>query len=160
MEKGFLRIIQDNEGLLYKIINAYCDDIDDREDLYQEIIFQLWKSFPRFKGQSKISTWMYRVALNTAISNFKKGSKRKNLVSIHDFELHIGEEHNHEEEERLKIFYQALKQLTKIERAVIMLFMDGKSYEEMAEILGLTTSNIGVKLNRTKNKLKEMLKDY
>ena len=160
MEKGFLKIIQDNEGLLYKIINAYCDNADDREDLYQEIIFQLGKSFPKFKGHSKLSTWMYRVALNTAISNFKKGTKRRNSVSIHDFELHIGEEHNHEEEERLKLFYQALKQLSKIERAVIMLFMDGKSYDEMAEVLGLSTSNVGVKLNRTKNKLKEMLKNY
>ena len=159
MEDTFLNLINNHSGLLYKVINAYCDDASEKEDLYQEIVFQLWKAFPHFKGNSKITTWMYRVGLNTAITFFKKAKRTKNSTDIEDYKNHFSEEMDFEESEKLALFYNELKTLGKVERALIVLFLEGKSYEEIAEITGLTVSNVGVKLNRTKNKLKEKLRD-
>jgi len=159
LEETFLNLINNHSGIIYKVINMYCDEASDKEDLYQEIVYQLWKSFPHFKGQSKMTTWMYRVGLNTAITFFKKAKRNEGQTNISGYENHFAEEMDFEEAERLKTFYAEIKRLGKVERALIVLFLEGKSYEEMAEITGLSVSNVGVKLNRTKNKLKEKLKD-
>jgi RNA polymerase sigma-70 factor (ECF subfamily) len=157
VEESFLQLINGNSALVYKIINAYCDDEVEKDDLYQEIIFQLWKAFPTFKGKSKMTTWMYRVALNTALTYFKKSSRTRKQDSIENYHQHFAEEMDYEEKEKLELFYNQLKKLGKVERALVMLYLDGKSYEEIAEITGLTVSNVGVKLNRTKQKLKNQL---
>jgi RNA polymerase sigma-70 factor (ECF subfamily) len=160
LEESFLQLINGNAGLVYKIINAYCDEREEKEDLYQEIVYQLWKAFPSFQGKSKITTWMYRVALNTALTYFKKSQPIRKQDQLEQYEEHFSEEMAYEEKEKLSLFYEALKTLGRIERAIVMLYLDGKSYEEIADITGLSTSNVGVKLNRTKKKLKYQLTDW
>lgn len=136
----------------------YMDAPEDREDLEQEIIFQLWRSYDRYKGDSKFSTWMYRVAINTAITYFKKDKRRPDNVEL-DTQLDIELDENSFESERLAHFYQAVKKLTRIEKAIILLFIEGNSHQSIAESLGITPVNVRVKLNRTKKKLKEIIKE-
>jgi RNA polymerase sigma factor (sigma-70 family) len=136
----------------------YMDAPEDREDLEQEIIFQLWRSYDRYKGDSKFSTWMYRVAINTAITYFKKDKRRPDNVEL-DTQLDIELDENSFESERLAHFYQAVKKLTRIEKAIILLFIEGNSHQSIAESLGITPVNARVKLNRTKKKLKEIIKE-
>lgn len=136
----------------------YMDAPEDREDLEQEIIFQLWRSYDRYKGDSKFSTWMYRVAINTAITYFKKDKRRTDNVEL-DTQLDIELDENSFESERLAHFYQAVKKLTRIEKAIILLFIEGNSHQSIAESLGITPVNGRIKLNRTKKKLKEIIKE-
>ncbi len=136
----------------------YMDAPEDREDLEQEIIFQLWRSYDRYRGDSKFSTWMYRVAINTAITYFKKDKRRTDNVEL-DTQLDIELDENSFESERLAHFYQAVKKLTRIEKAIILLFIEGNSHQSIAESLGITPVNARVKLNRTKKKLKEIIKE-
>ena len=151
---AFVAIIKENEGILYKITRVYTDTIEDQKDLYQEIVYQLWKSFDSFKGNSKISTWMYRIALNTAIAYLNKSKKRVRQVRL-DFELSNPiDEKDSTTEERLKILYEMIKQLNVIEKGLILLFLEGKSYEEIANITGFSNSNVGTRLSRIKKKLK------
>ena len=156
MEKEFLEVIHDHQRIVHKVCRVYRDNKEDQEDLFQEIIYQLWKSYSGFKGESKISSWIYRIALNTAIAVY-----RKSKISIdyyEDFPEHIHPSNDKtisENEERL---FWALRQLNDSEKAVISLYLEDFSYQEIAAITGLSESNVGVRLNRIKNKLKEILK--
>lgn len=156
MEKEFLKVIHDYQKIIYKICRVYRDSREDQEDLFQEIVYQLWKSYPSFKGESKISSWIYRIALNTAIAIYRKS---KILIDYYqEFPEHIqpsDEKTISENEERL---FWALRKLDDSEKAVISLYLEDFNYQEIAEITGLSESNIGVRLNRIKNKLKEVLK--
>ena len=156
MEKEFLEVIHDHQGIVHKVCRVYRDNKEDQEDLFQEIIYQLWKSYSGFKGESKISSWIYRIALNTAIAVY-----RKSKISIdyyEEFPEHIHPSNDKtisENEERL---FWALRQLNDSEKAVISLYLEDFSYQEIAAITGLSESNVGVRLNRIKNKLKQILK--
>lgn len=155
----FLKKIEQHRGILSKVTMMYCSNELDREDLEQEIIYHLWKSFSRFKGESLFSTWMYRVAVNTSITFSKKEKKRINILAIsQDFKpskaVLITEGNN-----RVTYFYQAVQQLNKIEKALIFLFLEGLSHKEIADNLGITVGNARVKLNRTKAKLQKIIKD-
>lgn len=151
---AFVAIIKENEGILYKITRVYTDTTEDQKDLYQEIVYQLWKSFDSFKGNSKISTWMYRIALNTSIASLNKRKKKVQQVNL-DFELlHVIEEKDTIIEEQLNLLYKTIKQLNVIEKGLILLFLEGKSYEEIALITGFSNSNVGTRLSRIKKKLK------
>lgn len=147
--------------MLYKVCRVYAYSDADRQDLFQEIVIQLWKAYPKFKGDSKISTWLYRVALNTAISGLRK---KKNLVT--SFEpTSIPEpagvcDQEHSEEERFQQMYQAIEQLNAVEKAIVMLYMEDRTYLEMEEILGLSQGNLRVKMNRIKEKLRQLTKNY
>jgi RNA polymerase sigma-70 factor (ECF subfamily) len=147
--------------MLYKVCRVYAYSDADRQDLFQEIVIQLWKAYPKFKGDSKISTWLYRVALNTAISGLRK---KKNLVT--SFEpTSIPEpagvcHQEHSEEERFQQMYQAIEQLNAVEKAIVMLYMEDRTYLEMEEILGLSQGNLRVKMNRIKEKLRQLTKNY
>jgi len=156
MEKEFLKIIHDFQKIIYKICRVYRDTREDQEDLFQEIVYQLWKSYPSFKGESKVSSWIYRIALNTAIAIYRKS---KILIDYYqEFPEHIqpsDEKTISENEERL---FWALRKLNDSEKAVISLYLEDFNYQEIAEITGLSESNVGVRLNRIKNKLKEILK--
>lgn len=158
MEKEFLQIIQKNQGIIHKVCNIYCDYEDDRNDLFQEIVAQLWKSYPSFKGQSKFSTWMYRVALNTAITSFKKSKRRpdQSRLTYDNFELE-SEKYDTETEENIKSLHRAIAQLTGIEKSIVLLFLENKKYEEIAEITGITQNYVRVKMNRIKKKLKKLM---
>lgn len=158
MEKEFLQIIKANQGIIHKVCNIYCDDQDDRDDLFQEIVAQLWKSFASFREESKFTTWMYRVALNTAITTFKKTKRRpdQNRLTIDNFQVK-DESYNAEDEEGIKNLLRAVTQLTGIEKSIVLLFLENKKYEEIAEITGITQNYVRVKMNRIKKKLKKFM---
>lgn len=158
MEKEFLQIIQKNQGIIHKVCNIYCDQEDDRNDLFQEIVAQLWRSYPTFRKESKVSTWMYRVALNTAITTFKKRKRRpdQNRLTYENFQLEdVG--YDTETEEQIKSLHKAVNNLTGIEKSIVLLFLENKKYEEIAEITGITQNYVRVKMNRIKKKLKKLM---
>jgi len=159
-ETQFLQLIGENKGILYKICKIYQDDPEDRDDLLQEMILQLWRAFDSFRGDSKFSSWMYRVALNTAIVFFKKQKRRPDDQPMpvqfdHADDLSAAEE----KEEKLAIFYKAVQQLNKVEKALIYLYMEDQPYDDIAATLGITALNVRVRLNRVKNKLKDIVKE-
>jgi len=136
----------------------YCDTEEDRNDLFQEIVAQLWKSYPSFRKESKVTTWMYRVGLNTAITTFKKSKRRpdQNRLTYENFQI-ADENHETETEENIKLLHRAVEQLTGIEKSIILLFLENKKYEEIAEITGITQNYVRVKMNRIKKKLKKLM---
>lgn len=158
MEKEFLQIIQKNQGIIHKVCNIYCDHEDDRNDLFQEIVAQLWRSYPTFRKESKVSTWMYRVALNTAITTFKKQKRRpdQNRLTYDNFQFE-DEGYDTETEEQIKSLHKAVNNLTGIEKSIVLLFLENKKYEEIAEITGITQNYVRVKMNRIKKKLKKLM---
>ncbi|MDB9721070.1 RNA polymerase sigma factor [Winogradskyella sp.] len=157
-KKEFIQDIKENEGIIYKITRIYSNNTEDQKDLYQEIVYQLWKSYSSFKGNSKISTWMYRIALNTAISNLKKEKRRGSQVSIDNLLLNQMDQVDTVMEERITLLYAHIKELSIVERGIILLHLEGKSYDEIATITGFTNTNIGTRLARIKQKLKTQVK--
>jgi len=157
-ENEFLVLIEQHSGILYKVSRMYMDSEVDQEDLRQDIIFQLWKSIGKFKGDSQFSSWMYRVAINTSITYFKKDKRRPDKTEIKPNLDVVDEMEVDEKESQLAHFYKAVKTLNKIEKAIILLFIEGYSHNEIAKQLGLSSGNTRVKLNRTKQKIKELIK--
>lgn len=156
-EESFTRLIKENEGVIFKVTTIYTDSGQDQKDLYQEIVFQLWKSFDSFRNESKISTWMYRIALNTAIGQLKKRKKQSITTSIDQVVLRQTENYDTEFENRLKIVYKQIHQLNILEKGLILLLLEGKKYEEIAEITGLSETNVGTRISRIKQKLKSRI---
>jgi len=158
VEKQFEQHVRENELLIYKVCRIYASTSADREDLFQEIVIQLWNAYPKFKGQSKFSTWLYRVALNTAITGLRK--KKKFIESWEPSQLpeRMSDENTSREEELLQL-HKAIEQLTQVEKAIVMLYMEDRSYEEMEEILGMSQGNLRVKMNRIKEKLRQLTKN-
>ncbi|MFA4867396.1 MAG: sigma-70 family RNA polymerase sigma factor [Pedobacter sp.] len=157
-EKEFLEQIETHKGIIHKISKMYMDDEDDQKDLFQEIICQLWKSYDSFNHQSKFSSWMYRVALNTAIVYFKKQKRKEDLYETIGKEIEIPIDDAETKEIQLAHFYKALQQLDKIEKALMFYFLEDYSHREIGVNLGISEGNARVKLNRAKNKLKELIK--
>ena len=147
-----------HKGILYKVSRMYFDKPEDQQDLVQEIILQLWKSLNSFEGKSEFSSWMYRVALNTAIVFFKKEKRKQDNFTIIKNEPIDNEVFDSEKDQQLVHFYKAVKQLTKIEKAIIILLIEGYSGKKIAENLGLSEVNVRVKIKRTKNKLQKIIK--
>jgi RNA polymerase sigma factor (sigma-70 family) len=159
MEKEFIEMINKHRGILFKVSNLYCHQEEDKKDLFQEMVLQLWRSYPKFKSDSTGSTWMYRVALNTAISNFRKESRKPERRSILDSDFEIPDFSDFpRQSENLSMLKVAIDQLTQIEKAIIMLYLEEKSYEEISEIIGISKTNVGVKINRIKAKLEKIIK--
>ena len=152
-KKEFIEIIQRNEGIIYKVAKVYTDCNDDEQDLYQEIVYQLWKSFHAFRKESKISTWIYRIALNTSLTHFKKEKKKGDHVPINEAVLNQSETNDNLKEERIEILYDQLRKLNAIDKGIIFLYLEGKNYEEIANITGFTATNIGTRLGRIKRKI-------
>ena len=159
LENQFLDLVYKNQGIIYKICNLYCDNIADREDLKQEIILQLWNAYPNFKEEAKFSTWMYKVCLNTAIVQMKR-SKRRNISVSFSTELYEipGFDKSNQVDEEIKRMYGMIAQLNDIEKGIVMLYLDGNSYNEIGEVMGISAKNVGVKLVRIKKKLSKILK--
>ena len=159
MEQAFIEMINANRGTIFKVCNLYCRENENRKDLFQEIVLQLWKSYPFFRKEAANNTWVYRVALNTAISNFRKESKKPIKTSLTEEELQLPVIPDFsDEKEQLGLLNEAIDLLSEIEKAVIMLYLDEKSYDEIAEIIGISHSNVVVRLNRIKNKLSQIIK--
>ena len=156
MDKEFVRILNDHRALIFKVCRLYCSDPEDRKDLFQEIVVQIWKSLGSFRHESKLSTWMYRVALNTAITHLRKEKRAANAVPITGIDIPETDE-DEEREELLKQLFAAIENLDRIDKSIILLYLDEKSYEEISEITGLSKSNVGVRINRIKGKLSTTL---
>jgi RNA polymerase sigma-70 factor (ECF subfamily) len=153
LETTFKQWLGEHQGLIYRIVRAYGNTVQDEDDLFQDICLQLWLSIPRFEEKAKVSTWIYRVALNTALV-WNRGEKRRRrqrdrLVTFRPKE-HSDSVQSPEIVERL---YEAIRKLPKIDASVVLMHLDGLAYDEMSEILGISESNVGVKLNRAKKQL-------
>jgi RNA polymerase sigma factor (sigma-70 family) len=157
MQTAFLKLVDENQGIIYKVCKMYRDTKQDQEDLFQEIVFQLWKAFPSFRNESKASTWMYRIAINTAIAVFRK--QRVYLQDVEEIPESAHPVESIEQSENEERMFEALRKLNNAERAIISLYLEDYSYEEISEITGLTENNIGVQLHRIKNKLKILVND-
>ena len=154
LEKIFSEKVIESQGIIHKVCRMYCDDPEHRKDLFQEIIIQLWKSFPSFRNESKFSTWMYRVALNVAIQDLRKAKmKQQFFFQTNQFKDYSDDEKSDLQDERLKLMHKAIANLNKIEKAIVMLHLDEKSNEEIANIIGITQNYVRVKMNRIKTKL-------
>lgn len=152
----FLNTIKNHKGIIYKVANAYCMNSEDRKDLVQEIVIQLWRSFERYDPQFKLSTWIYRVALNVSISFFRKEKKRANIAQpIPDHVLLVEEEDLEEKSAELRVLQKFISELKELDRSLILLYLDEKSYADISAILGLSETNIATKISRIKNKLKQ-----
>lgn len=159
IQEAFIRLVSEHRGMLYKVCRLYCFSASDRQDLFQEIVYQLWRSYPSFRGEARISTWLYRIALNTAISGLRK--QRRLITSVdpgrlptewHDIQYPA------EKEEQLQLLYAAIDKLTEVEKALTMLYLEDKSYQEMEDILGISQNNLRVKMNRIRDKLRKITK--
>jgi RNA polymerase sigma factor (sigma-70 family) len=158
LEHKFVTELQDNQNIVHKVCTLYTDDRDSHNDLFQEITIQLWKAYPKFRGEAKFSTWMYRVALNTAITLYRKSKKR---IDTQDYESVIfkikADEYDETEEQQLKLMYKAVRQLGDVDKALVFLYLEEKNYTEISETLGITEVNARVKMNRIKTKLRTIL---
>ena len=152
----FLELIHRHQSIIHKICFVYCKNRTDRDDLQQEIILQLWKSFPSFKAYAAFSTWMYRVALNTAINQTRRPGLLIDSSSTSDLPYDPSDFYDLSEE--IQILYSAISQLRKVEKAIILLWLEEKSYEEIAEAIGISVKNVSVKLVRIRTRLAEIIK--
>ena len=154
VEKTFIELIKENERLIYKVCSIYVSDEFPMADLYQEVVYNLWKGFPKFRNDCSTSTWLYRVALNTCITGIRKELRRPQRVSILDLKENLIEPESMEE--NIREMYKLIYRLKTLERAIILLYLEEKSYQEIADITGLSLNNVAVKLKRIKDKLKKM----
>ena len=158
-QERFLSLLDEHKKILYKVAGSYCRNPEDRQDLIQEIVAQLWRSFGRYDESYRFSTWMYRIALNVAISFYRSESRRsRDTVPAEESVLEIADPRGSEEvEENLRLLWQQIDQLDKLDRALIILYLDGNRYDTIAEILGISETNVGTKLGRIKQKLRRDL---
>lgn len=158
LEHSFVDLLAKHQNIVHKICRLYTNHKDAHNDLFQEITIQLWKAFPKFRGESKFSTWMYRVALNTAITLYRKSTRTVNTQQFDGVEYKIkAEPYDDTEEQQLKLLYDAVHQLNDIEKALVFLYLEDKNYAEISETLGISEVNARVKMNRVKTKLKTIL---
>ncbi len=155
-EEAFTNLIKENEGIIFKISRVYCDTRENQKDLYQDIVFQLWKGFDRFRGDAKASTWMYRVALNTAFTFLRKEKRKGTAVEINNLHLKY-EPDDPILEERLAEMYAQIRQLSDVNKGIILLLLEGKKYEEIASITGFSRSKVATRISRIKEKLRTQL---
>lgn len=158
LEHEFVDNLERHQNIVHKICRMYTNDQDSHNDLFQEITIQLWKAYPKFRGDAKFSTWMYRVSLNTAITLYRKSKKdlRTQDFDAVSFKMK-SEEFNDETEQQLKLMYNAVKELNDIDKALVFLYLEDQPYREIAETLGISEVNARVKMNRIKKALKNIL---
>jgi RNA polymerase sigma-70 factor, ECF subfamily len=156
-ERRFISLINEHQGLIHKVSIMYETERDARDDLFQEIVLQLWKSFHTFRGDSKITTWMYRIALNTAISALRKQNRKIKTQDLEDRHFNISDFSNDITEENSQKLQWAIRQLSEIERAMIMMALDEMPYEEISEAIGITQNNVRVRMNRIREKLRKLM---
>lgn len=154
-KEAFIRAIKENERLIVRIASVYTNNTDDKADLVQEIIYQLWKSYDSFQQKASFSTWIYRVALNVAIYQLKIAKRRPSTIPIDEQILNYQDEDNSLIEQKWELFRQQIETLNLLDKAIIMLYLDNKSHEEIAEIVGISISNVGTKMQRIKEKLRK-----
>jgi RNA polymerase sigma factor (sigma-70 family) len=154
-DKTFIQLLNQHQKIIHKVCNLYLNWQEDKEDLFQEITLQAWKAYGQFRGDAKFSTWLYRVALNTAITFFRKDKKKDFIDSVAELPENIDFAERDSIEEKTQAMYKAIASLSKIDKAIVMLYLEDYSYAEISEIIGITANNIAVKMNRIKVKLRE-----
>lgn len=158
-EDNFLLILEENQGIIIKIVNSYCKNIEDRNDLIQEITIQLWQSWKNYIDSYKISTWMYRIALNVAISFYRKTSRKERIIyPLKDYSHFLYESEDLNLSENIKQLYQIIAKLDDLNKALMLLYLDQYNYEEIASVLGISKTNVATKISRIKNHLKKEFK--
>lgn len=158
LEHQFVSNLEKHQNIVHKICRIYTNDTASHNDLFQEITIQLWKAYPKFRGEAKFSTWMYRVALNTAITLYRKTKRQVKTQDFDTVQFRIPvEEYDQEAEKQLKSMYDAIQQLNDIEKALIFLYLEDKNYKEISDTMGISEVNARVKMNRVKNKLKDLI---
>ena len=158
----FVVALHDYQPLVRRVCRLYCQDADDRQDLFQEIVLQLWRAWPRYVPQpeTKLSTWLYRIALNVAISNLRQRTRRPAAVGLEDEAArHLAQasENSAYEPEEMAALYAAINRLSDVDKAFVLLYLEDRPYEEMADILGITQNNVRVKMHRVQEKLRRLL---
>jgi RNA polymerase sigma-70 factor (ECF subfamily) len=154
LEAAFISLVEEHKQIIYKVCYMYASDKENLNDLYQEVVINLWKAFPRFRGECKASTWVYRIGLNTCISFIRKSRSHPKVVPLTvDLEAFAEEE---DKTAQLHELYQMISRLSQLERALILLWLEEKSNQEIAEIIGISRNNVAVKLTRIREKLKQM----
>ena len=157
----FSALIEEHKGILYKIAQSYCRNPEDRKDLIQEIVVQLWKSHGRYDSRFKLSTWIYRIALNIAISFYRRDKKRSaQTVPLEEMIIEPAVEPVVSPNEQIAALYRVIAQLDELNRALMILYLDDKSYREIASILGISETNVATKISRLKQKIKEQLTNH
>ena len=158
LDHKVVELLEENQNIVHKVCRLYTNNQQAHNDLFQEITIQLWKAYPKFRGDSKFSTWMYRVGLNTAITLYRKSKRRVMTQEFENVQFKIkAEEYDDTEEQQLKLLYQAVHQLNDIEKALVFLYLEDKNYSEISETLGISEVNARVKMNRVKKKLRTIL---
>ena len=155
-KQEFVELISEHRGIIHKVCNVYHDNTEDRQDLFQDIVLQLWQSYPQFKGESKVSTWLYRVALNTAISSLRR--QRPVTSELGTASNYVEAQPGSSRNENKELLRVLINSLNKVEKSLILLYLENKTYEEIAEITGMTKSNVSVRLVRIRKKLAELYK--
>ena len=159
LESAFVGLIEQHKGIIYKIAHIYGSDPDDRKDLFQEISLNLWKAFPLFKGDSKASTWIYKVALYTAITNYRKHSRRNKHTELFFIESHdLFEDNSETINQQVKTLYLAIDKLSSVDKAIILLVLEERSYGEIGAILGLKPTAVAMRVKRAKDQLTQFMK--
>ena len=157
-ERKFVELLQKHQNIVHKICSLYTNDSDAHKDLFQEITIQLWKAYPKFRGDSKFSTWMYRVGLNTSITLYRKSLRRVESQNIEAVAYKLSyEEYDDTRDEQLKLIYTAVHKLNDIDKGIVFLYLENKNYREISETLGISEVNARVRMNRIKTKLKTQL---
>jgi RNA polymerase sigma-70 factor (ECF subfamily) len=157
VKKEFTSLLKKNQGIIHKVCNIYFYDRLDKEDYFQEIVIELWKAYPNFKSQSKFSTWMYKVVLNSAIDLLRKERTQPQMIKFSQQEFNIPDDHGKEISDKQEVLYRAIYLLSEVEKAIIILYLEDYSYKEISEIIGISETNTGVKINRIKTKLQKKL---
>jgi RNA polymerase sigma-70 factor, ECF subfamily len=153
----FLDILERNIGIILKIARAYTKTVPDKEDLINDITLELWKSYGRFNGDSKVSTWIYRVALNTSM-NYKRRREKDKLLFLDDLKQPDGLNWlvDNNDQSQFEILYQCIDELNRLNKAIILLYLDGNSHDEISEITGISKTNVGTRISRIKEEIKNL----
>jgi len=165
IEDEFLRLIEANRGRILRICRAYAWTPQDQDDLYQEVLFQIWRGLPKLREKTHANTWLYRVALNTAISFVRKNKSERNMIPTEHSQLLDWSDQRQQngagpgDNSQIDSLYEALAKLNKVERGLVTLHLEDLSYEEIAEVMGMNANQVGVMLHRTKKKLFDLMKE-
>jgi RNA polymerase sigma factor (sigma-70 family) len=154
-QERFLNLVEDHKKILYKVCHSYCRNPDDRDDLAQEIIVQLWRSFRAFDERARFSTWMYRIALNVAISFYRRESVRTRHVLPGSEHLLEAVDETGDRSEEVEMLYRWIEELDPLNKALVILYLDGNNYQEIAEIMGISQTNVATKISRLKQTMRE-----
>ncbi len=159
LDGDFLALLNEYRGAVHRVCRSYANGIDDREELFQEIVCQLWRAFPSYRREAAPITWIYRIALNTAITAIRRRTRRPPHVALEAAPEPVSAPAAGSDSGQLELLYRAMRKLGEVERGLLMCYLDGLSYREIGEVLGISETNVGARLSRTRARLQELVKE-